>query len=93
MSDLSAERAARTFLALLNLADEDTLYEVSRIPAAPKEVAEPQTAVLPEPRAAPTAPLTATVGLHYNIQIHLPATKDIEIYNAIFKSLRGHLID
>lgn len=30
-------------------------------------------------------------GLHYNIQVHLPATKDIEVYNAIFKSLREHL--
>lgn len=32
-------------------------------------------------------------GLHYNIQIHLPATKDLEVYNAIFKSLKEHLID
>jgi hypothetical protein len=30
-------------------------------------------------------------GLHYNIQIHLPATKDIEVFNAIFKSLKEHL--
>ncbi len=33
------------------------------------------------------------VGLHYNIQIHLPATKDVEVYNAIFKSLKEHLLD
>ena len=32
-------------------------------------------------------------GLHYNIQIHLPATKDVEVYNAIFKSLREHLLE
>jgi hypothetical protein len=32
-------------------------------------------------------------GLHYNIQIHLPATKDVEVYNAIFKSLKDHLLD
>jgi len=32
-------------------------------------------------------------GLHYNIQIHLPATKDVEVYNAIFKSLREHLVN
>jgi hypothetical protein len=31
-------------------------------------------------------------GLHYNIQIHLPATKDIEVFNAIFKSLKEHLL-
>jgi hypothetical protein len=31
-------------------------------------------------------------GLHYNIQIHLPPTKDIEVFNAIFKSLKEHLL-
>ena len=29
---------------------------------------------------------------HYNIQIHLNATKDISVYNAIFKSLKEHLL-
>lgn len=28
---------------------------------------------------------------HYNIQIHLPATTDISVYNAIFQSLRDNL--
>lgn len=28
---------------------------------------------------------------HYNIQIHLPATTDISVYNAIFKSLKDNL--
>jgi hypothetical protein len=31
--------------------------------------------------------------LHYNIEIHLPATKDIEVYNAIFKSIKEHLFE
>lgn len=29
---------------------------------------------------------------HYNIQIHLPATNDISVYNAIFKSLKENLL-
>lgn len=33
------------------------------------------------------------VDFHYNIQIHLPATTDINIYNAIFKSIKENLID
>jgi CRISPR/Cas system CSM-associated protein Csm2 small subunit len=33
-----------------------------------------------------------TNSFHYNIQIHLPATTDISVYNAIFKSLRDNLI-
>ena len=28
---------------------------------------------------------------HYNIQIHLPATTDISVYNAIFKSIKENL--
>lgn len=32
-----------------------------------------------------------TNSFHYNIQIHLPATSDISVYNAIFKSLKEHL--
>ena len=30
--------------------------------------------------------------LHYNIQIHLPTTTDISVYNAIFKSLKESLL-
>lgn len=30
---------------------------------------------------------------HYNIQIHLPATTDITIYNAIFKSIKENLFN
>lgn len=29
---------------------------------------------------------------HYNIQIHLPATTDISVYNAIFRSLKDNLL-
>jgi len=29
---------------------------------------------------------------HYNIQLHLPATTDVSVYNAIFKSLRDSLL-
>ena len=31
-------------------------------------------------------------GLHYNIEIHLPATRDAAVYDAIFRSLRDHLL-
>jgi Family of unknown function (DUF5343) len=31
-------------------------------------------------------------GLHYNIQIHLPSTRDAAVYDAIFRSLRDHLM-
>lgn len=33
------------------------------------------------------------IAFSYNIQIHLPATTEIAVYNAIFKSLKEHLGD
>lgn len=33
-----------------------------------------------------------TTELHYNIQIHLPETREIAVYDAIFKSLKEHLL-
>jgi hypothetical protein len=35
---------------------------------------------------------TAKATFHYNIQIHLPTTTDVTVYNAIFKSLRENLL-
>lgn len=97
LSEVQAERNARTFLALLKLADAKTLSQ-DKTPEPeeaivdtlendePDEVHEALKIVAP--KANPKA-----VGLHYNIQIHLPATKDVETYNAIFKSIKEHLID
>jgi hypothetical protein len=97
LSETAADRAAGTFLALLELADENTLYGNGDDGAAPSE---PEPAALVEKTIdQPLAMMGSDskrkegVGLHYNIQIHLPATKDIEVYNAIFKSVREHLIE
>lgn len=50
----------------------------------------------PEKQTRPVAEFTATPPklneFHYNIQIHLPATNDISVYNAIFKSLKENLL-
>ncbi|WP_127599959.1 DUF5343 domain-containing protein [Nitratireductor alexandrii] len=96
LSDIAAERAARTFLALLNLSDPDTLYgsQKQTETPAPSSASEPSPSSDPQPeQVSPMGANPQNVGLHYNIQIHLPATKDIEVYNAIFKSLREHVID
>lgn len=47
-----------------------------------------------EPQATTTLPIATprTNEFHYNIQIHLPATNDISVYNAIFKSLKDNLL-
>lgn len=97
MSETTADRAATTFLALLELADEEVLY------GPQKEKREPQRTSEEAPEAAPhnapdehkrIAPKSKVeFPLHYNIQIHLPATKDLEVYNAIFKSLKEHIFE
>lgn len=83
-SDNTAANMANTFYALLKLADLKSERTVRT--NQPKEPA-PET-VAPIPIASSTAP-----SLHYNIQVHLPATKDVEVYNAIFKSLRQHFVE
>jgi hypothetical protein len=35
----------------------------------------------------------ASIKLGYSINLYLPATKDIEVFNAIFKSLKVHLLE
>jgi len=100
LSDIQAERAARTFLSLLSLCDEATLYGDDAKPTKPviseKSIENKEnssTNSTPEKRDAEPIRNKVPLGLQYNIQIHLPATKDIEVYNAIFKSLREHVID
>lgn len=90
-TDRPAELMAKTFFALLKIADIDHAAQTSTLAAV---------AMVPPPEPTESANLTtrsagrpiAAPGLHYNIQIHLPATKDVEVYNAIFKSLKEHLI-
>src|SRR5262245_12705788 len=85
-SENVAKLMAKTFLSLLSLADLRSPRVPSVIAAASVPTDENGQASLP----GVPQPLT---GLHYNIQIHLPATKDVEVYNAIFKSLREHLLN
>lgn len=88
-SDDVAQRMSKTFFALLDLADLselDTLKASDETPAIAFE-----SAATKQPLSVTGSPILA--GLHYNVQIHLPATKDVEVYNAIFKSLKEHFVD
>ena len=87
-SDRVAKLMAATFYALLPLADLE-LKPSAESNGKLKEVEEPTT----EPASKGQHPVTHKPTLHYNIQIYLPATKDVEVFNAIFKSLREHLLD
>ncbi|MCG3122827.1 MAG: hypothetical protein GIKADHBN_01230 [Phycisphaerales bacterium] len=94
VEDNIAELQARTFFAFLKLADLDAAAG-SGIPKPSAPKAEEEGAGDSAESTLPTKqrhPLSS-VGLRYNIEVHLPATKDVEVYNAIFKSLKEHLID
>lgn len=59
--------------------------------------AEPVEAVPDEPLSAGSASAGSTstspqLRLGYNINLNLPNTTDVAVFNAIFKSLREHLL-
>lgn len=77
-------RIYNTFKTLCGLATFDGA-QVTSTSAEKEEVPQEATANIPivTPR---------TNEFHYNIQIHLPTTNDISVYNAIFKSLKDNLL-
>jgi hypothetical protein len=81
-------RAFNTFKALLGIAKFDgaapAVAQPDPVPSASSDVDPATSDIVPVKRAQSTS-------LNYNIQIHLPATTDISVYNAIFKSLRDTL--
>lgn len=107
-SDRVAKLRGNTFFALVEIADLDHSPKSKPSPStktSDKSKAEDpppasQTAPQrqpqiqnPESQIPPPPPASDPPSLHYNIQIHLPATKDLEVYNAIFKSLKEHLLE
>jgi hypothetical protein len=84
VSDQIANLQTATFLSLLKLADLDAGKPTSALEKPIKKS---------EQEVKPAAAALSGLNLRYNIEVHLPATKDIDVYNAIFKSLKEHLID
>jgi hypothetical protein len=85
-----AKLMASTFYSLLPLAD----LTAATPGATLDKKQEPEPTPPPTLQRSDNHERRATPAtLHYNIQIHLPATKDVEVFNAIFKSLREHLLD
>jgi len=86
-SENVASLMAKTFFGLLSLADISGKKGATPVQVETKQATSDQYPTQPEGN------MFGRTGLHYNIQIHLPATKDVEVYNAIFKSLREHLFN
>ncbi len=86
-SDNVAGLMAKTFFGLLPLADI-----TGKSPAKTSSDLSPEQTL--DSRKIDSSRLKSSgADLHYNIQIHLPPTKDVEVYNAIFKSLKEHLFE
>lgn len=83
-TDRVATLQAATFTALVGLADFSAKGD-----RPPVVKVDPDRVELPKDTAKPGI----SAELHYTVQIHLPATKDIDVYNSIFKSLRANLFD
>jgi hypothetical protein len=87
VSDQIANLQTATFYALLKLADLGAAKPTAAVQETTKK-AEHEEKHTPQPHLP-----ASELNLRYNIEVHLPATKDIDVYNAIFKSLKEHLID
>lgn len=77
-------RIYNTFKALCSIASFDVVQT--------KSVGEEKTETAPPANSATQVIIPRNNEFHYNIQIHLPATDDISVYNAIFKSLKDNLL-
>ena len=81
---------AKTFKSLADLAD----WKGTALAAQPEEKKEepPKPPEEPERQAQQKSTRASLRELHYNIQIVLPETRDISVFDAIFESLNKHLL-
>ncbi|MHC5933870.1 DUF5343 domain-containing protein [Nostoc sp.] len=85
--DTIISTVASTFIELRNLASFDEEQDIIGTSVSPKK-SEPENVELPHSRKA----RQASLGVSYMINLNLPATTDIEVFNAIFKSLKEHIL-
>jgi hypothetical protein len=88
---------AKTFVSLCALADWSRTDTTVEQPATTPVVGGIPAGATVDPvpiatGAANTGKKFEPMGLHYNIQIHLPASRDPSVYDAIFKNLKDHVL-
>ncbi len=87
-SDSVLDKMATTFKTLSGLADfsgEQT--QKAKTEETTEESKKPKSPLSSKPEGA-----LSLSGLVYNIQIHLPESRDPAVYDALFRSLREHLL-
>jgi putative lipoic acid-binding regulatory protein len=89
-------KALSTFQALRKCADFDaaSLDAEENVEDTVEDTVEEHapTPTLPQIHHQGTSNSSEGINLSYTINLNLPATTDIEVFNAIFKSLKQHLI-
>jgi len=85
-------RMQSTFKALCSQADFVSVGISSAELAPEKEASKERTNDSIELMQGKESIIYKQPDFHYNIQIHLPATTEISVYNAIFKSLKENLL-
>ena len=81
---------ANTFTALCSWADFST--KPSGVDTKPEKGENKPPAESGEEEKPQNQSKARRVDLHYNIQIHLPETRDPSVYDAIFQSMNKHLV-
>lgn len=94
-SDNIIQLMSNTFKALCDIADWNSSVQVQIDSTANDTVATATKATIAKSRGQleETYPTSSNkMNLHYNIQIHLPETTNMAVYDAIFQSLKKHLM-
>jgi len=93
-SAASTKYTLTTFNMLRKHADfdfEDANFDSCDIAGAIPQNIEQQFSNVPPPKQSEHGTQKG-INLSYTINLNLPATKDIEVFNAIFKSLKQHIL-
>lgn len=86
---------AKTFKALAAYSAWGSKKNLKKPEQPQQKIEERQTPPAnpkPDNSSASAVNRLSDLGLHYNIQIHLPETRDAAVYDAIFQSLKTHLL-
>ncbi|MES0864617.1 hypothetical protein ABLN87_19875, partial [Ruegeria sp. SCPT10] len=85
---------ANTFLTLCSLADFSADAQAASIKSEPSNDQLNETIeTTPGTKPVQGGNSIGLGGIHYNIQIVLPASRDPKVFDALFRSLKEHLID
>lgn len=91
-SDNVLSLMAKTFRALAEYATWSTKKSLKTDKSTPEiNISKPVKEQIEDTTVKKTIE-GSQLGLHYNIQIHLPETRDPAVYDALFRSLKDHIL-